>query len=180
MDSGGARPVALSAPPAAQAQQGIEPIRDSVIAAQGDGGFPVRYTLRHDVGPGIGYDDSFTTLGMFIPLWEPGDSSLLFCDRQPIVDDNGNFASNAGVGYRLYSGMLDRVFGIYGYFDYRDTECNAFRQGTIGIDSLGTWLDLRANCYIPDQQRMALPTVVVPLRFERDYLIQGYESALSG
>jgi len=139
------------------------------------GGFPVRYTVRHDMGDGVGYQDSFTRLGMFLPIWESYGTQLLFTDVQPFLDNNGNFGSNVGLGYRYYDPLCDRVFGFYGYFDYRMTDEHSFKQGTVGVDTLGNWIDVRGNIYLPDHERRPLQS-----QFVGNRLIIGFEKAMTG
>jgi len=145
-------------------------------------GCPIRYTLRHFAGEAPGYDQGVTRFELFIPLAEYNGSNLLFCDLQPMVYNDGNWGSNLGLGYRWYSPTVDRVFGVYGYFDYRETDYHRFQQGTFGIDTLGNWLDARANVYLPDQAQKQLPLeAVAPPHFQGHQLMfGGYESALLG
>lgn len=145
-------------------------------------GCPIRYTLRHFGGEAPGYELGVTRLELFIPLAEYNGSNLLFCDLQPLIYDDGNWGSNLGVGYRWYSPTVDRVFGLYGYFDYRETDYHRFQQGTLGCDTLGNWLDARANLYLPDQDQKQLPLeAVAPPHFQGHQLMYGgYESALLG
>lgn len=138
-------------------------------------GYHLRYTVRHDIGNGLGYEDSFTRLGVFLPLWEEGNQRLWFADLQPFVDNKGNFGANAGGGYRIYSSTLDRVFGAYAYFDYRETDYNRFRQGTVGFDSLGNNIDFRGNLYIPEDSAQRIDP-----RFAGHYLVTGFEEAMPG
>jgi hypothetical protein len=107
-------------PRAAVAQLLVDQWSDSTAAIEQE--FPVRYTLRHEIGSGIGYGEGFTRLEMLTPIVEPGGVSLLFADLQLFVDNSGSFGSNAGLGFRYYNAALDRVFGVYGYFDCRDTD----------------------------------------------------------
>lgn len=157
-----------------------ESCNDAEILAEGPGGFPARYTIHRVFGEGVGHDEGFTQFGAFLPLVEPCGDSLLFCDLAPLVDDRGNFAANAGLGYRFYSESLQRVFGVYGYFDYRDTDENAFRQGTLGVDSLGTWIDLRGNVYLPGESKKALSTGAAAPEFQGYNLMVGFEQAVPG
>jgi len=138
-------------------------------------GYPVRYTVRHDIGQGIGYQDSFTRLGIFLPIWENNGTALLFTDVQPLLDNLGNFGSNVGLGFRYFDPLSERVFGVYGYFDYRNTDEHSFRQGTIGVDTLGTWLDVRGNIYLPDHE----PRPLEP-QFVGNRLIIGFQKAMTG
>ncbi len=145
-------------------------------------GYPIRYTLRHFAGQAPGYDSGLTRFELFIPLIEVDGSSLLFCDLQPLIDNDGNWGSNLGLGFRAYSPTFDRVFGAYGYFDYRETGYHRFQQGTIGFDTLGNWVDGRINFYLPGQELMDLPSQAAAApHFQGSSLrYGGYETAMLG
>ncbi|MCU0871842.1 MAG: right-handed parallel beta-helix repeat-containing protein [Pirellulaceae bacterium] len=145
-------------------------------------GCPIRYTLRHFAGQAPGYDTGVTRFELFVPLAEYDGSNLLFCDLQPMLYNDGNWGSNLGLGYRWYSPAFDRVFGLYGYFDYRQTTYHRFQQGTLGFDSLGNWIDARGNLYLPDGEQKPLPAeAVAPPHFQGHRLLYGgYERALLG
>jgi len=154
----------------------------ALTADAGQAGYPIRYTLRHFAGQAPGYDTGLTRFELFIPLMEVDGSSLLFCDLQPLIDNDGNWGSNLGLGFRWYSPTFDRVFGAYGYFDYRETDYHRFQQGTFGVDSLGNWIDTRVNVYLPDQDQMALPAEAVEApHFQGNSLrYGGYQTAMLG
>ena len=52
--------------------------------------YAVRLGVGHDVGPGIGYPDSYTTFEAFIPLIEDSADSLIFSELQYIVNNMRN------------------------------------------------------------------------------------------
>ncbi len=173
---------AAGALPHAAAQQ-IVPYGDPSLAADSDQvGCPIRYMLRHFAGQAPGYDTGVTRFELFVPLAEFDGSNLLFCDLQPMIYNDGNWGSNLGLGYRWYSPACDRVFGLYGYFDYRETDYHRFQQGTLGFDSLGNWIDARGNVYLPRQDQKQLPAdAVAPPHFHgHNLLYGGYESAMLG
>lgn len=145
-------------------------------------GHPIRFTLRHEIGRRIGYDDGMTTLGMFIPLGEIEGDSLLFCDLQPMFYNDGTFGSNLGLGFRVLGPSLDRVYGMYAYYDYRQTDFTSFNQLTLGFDSLGTVVDLRANLYLPEQDRREMPRSAVrdPHFLGHELRFGGFEYAMQG
>ena len=139
------------------------------------GDWAKRYTLRHDAGSGIGYQNSFTRVNMFIPILEESYHHLLFADITPFVDNVGNFGLNAGGGVRYYSENLGRVFGVYGHFDYDERNYNSYRGGTIGVDSLGDMFDFRANLYAPSTNYKAITE-----RFTGNAFVVGRERAFQG
>jgi len=154
----------------------------ALTADSGQADCPIRYTLRHFAGDAPGYETGVTRFELFIPLMEMDASSLLFCDLQPLIDNDGNWGSNLGLGFRWYSPTFDRVFGAYGYFDYRETSYHRFQQGTFGFDTLGNWIDARANFYVPGQKQMELPAEAVAApHFQGNSLrYGGYETAMLG
>ncbi len=166
----------------AAAQQVVQPDQPSLTAESGQVGCPIRYTLRHFAGQAPGYDTGVTRFELFVPLAEYDGSSLLFCDLQPMIYNDGNWGSNLGLGFRWYNPAFDRVFGLYGYFDYRETSYHRFQQGTLGFDTLGNWIDARGNVYLPAQDQKQLPAdVVAPPHFQGHSLrYGGYESAMLG
>ena len=55
-----------------------------------------------------------------------------------------------GIGQRWYNLDQNRIYGLNAFFDYRNTGLNEFRQLGLGFESLGAFIDFRANAYIPD------------------------------
>jgi len=162
--------------------QPMVPFDDPAVADAGQVGCPIRYTLNHFAGDAPGYDTGLTRFELFIPLYELDGSNLLFCDLQPMVYNDGNWGSNLGLGFRWFSPTFERVFGVYGYYDYRETDYHRFQQGTLGFDSLGTWLDARANVYLPEQDELALPdtAVAAPHFVGNDLRYGGFQAAMLG
>lgn len=154
----------------------------TLTASAAPAGCPIRYTLRHFAGEAPGYDTGLTRFELFIPLVETDSTNLLFCDLQPLIDNDGNWGSNLGLGYRWYSPTLDRVFGAYGYFDYRETDYHRFGQATLGVDSLGNWIDVRGNAYLPSQDWKQLPAEAVAEPHFQGHSLRygGYASAMLG
>jgi len=166
----------------ARAQQYVPPPGPEYYAAEDPVGYPVRYSLRYYAGSMPGIDDGMTQLGMFIPLGEIAGDSLLFCDLQPVIDNGGNWGSNLGLGFRFYEPGMERVFGLYGYIDYRRTDQSSFKQLTLGFDSLGTLVDLRGNLYLANRELQGMPTTVVrdPHFVGHQLRFGGYQYAMPG
>lgn len=96
---------------------------------------------------GLGYHKGYATFGLFyIP-------SFACCDAQPIFDvrlhriDDGRFASNVGVGYRKRFG--EDIGGINVFYDYRDSQVDAYHQIGIGAEWFNPCFDIRVNGYFP-------------------------------
>lgn len=101
--------------------------------------------LRHIEGKGIGYDQGYTTIQLFVAPYISHFIPML--DLRGHVFDDGRFAANAGVGLRHMNPA--RINGINAYYDYRQTRLMHFNQLTLGGESLGKWVDFRLSGYIP-------------------------------
>ncbi len=106
-----------------------------------------RSSVRHIESGGVGYNQGYTTLDIFLaPDWVPL-SIMPFIDLRGHVFDNGKFAANAGLGLR--SIVNCRVYGANIYYDYRNTRRKNYNQIGLGFETLGTFWDFRANGYLP-------------------------------
>lgn len=112
---------------------------------------PSRATVRHIESKGIGYNQGYTSLDLFLSPSDPFNCRWVpFLDLRGHLFDNGDPAANAGVGLRYL--MSDWIFGVNGYYDYRQTRHHhVYNQGSFGIEVMNAcWgVDLRANGYIP-------------------------------
>lgn len=109
---------------------------------------PMRLTLRHIEANGIGYNKGYSTLeGFFTPsdLWQ--NLYIPFLDLRAHLFNNGKWAGNAGVGMRFLTSS--RVWGVNGYYDYRNTNHHHYNQISLGFESLGALWDFRLNGYLP-------------------------------
>lgn len=108
---------------------------------------PFRLELRHIESKGIGYNQGYTTFEAFYAatealskLWVP------FLDFRAHAFNDWRFAVNAGVGLRY---VRKRVWGVHGYYDYRNTSSTHYNQFSAGIESLGRVWDFRLSGYLP-------------------------------
>lgn len=106
------------------------------------------FDIRHVIGDGVGYQNSYSQIGAFTPFWFEEDT-IIAPNARLIVTNSTQTGVNAGLVARHYVNGMDRLFGVYGYYD-NDQDSRNFRyeQFTIGAETLGTWWDLRANGYI--------------------------------
>lgn len=108
---------------------------------------PYRATVRHIERGGIGYDNGYTTLEVFLSS-DPNRWILTpFLDVRGHIFDNGKWAANGGVGLRALWG--DRVYGLNTYYDYRNTGRFHANQVGAGLETLGELFDFRLNGYLP-------------------------------
>ena len=106
-----------------------------------------RAAIRHIESGGVGYDQGYTTLEVFLAM-DPSRLSIMpFVDFRGHVFDNGKFAANAGLGIRALADC--RVYGANIYYDYRNTKRQHYNQIGLGIETLGVRWDFRANGYLP-------------------------------
>ena len=107
-----------------------------------------RVSVRHDVGDGVGFNNGFTYLQGWIPLVQQTGRSVLFSDLRVVNFDNADYWEfNAGGGSRWYNADRDRIFGVNAYYDGRKTATTFFNQIGVGVESLGRYVDFRANGY---------------------------------
>ena len=106
---------------------------------------------------GVGYDTSpqiteqrvsYSSFEAFVP-YDLGDNALLFFNGKSFVNDDDRWGSNLGLGGRWYDAGANRILGGNVYWDNLDTGTHSFNQIGVGIESLGRYLDFRANGYIP-------------------------------
>lgn len=107
-----------------------------------------RLELQHREHKGMGFNQGYTTASLY-----------LFPNKEtPVIPFfNGSFhlfnslyiASNLGAGLRFTGESESVVYGINGYYDYRNYKSLTSHQASAGIEILSKWIDFRANAYIP-------------------------------
>jgi hypothetical protein len=109
-----------------------------------------RISARHVAGEGVGHTSSYSSLDWFLPLLPAeSDSTMWFGDFRGLMFNDGEFGSNVGTGYRWFIEDQNRIYGINGYWDTRNHNSLLFNQAGIGVESLGQYIDFRANGYTP-------------------------------
>jgi uncharacterized membrane protein YgcG len=125
------------------------PTADDVFASKMICPFPARWSVRHDVGDGVGYTRGFTYLEGFCPLWRPKESALVFGDARVVnFDDADRWEFNAGAGYRVHVPSSDTVLGLNCFYDGRHTDTNFFHQIGVGAEAIFARWEARANGYL--------------------------------
>jgi hypothetical protein len=141
---------------------------------------PFRISARHIENKGIGYNTGYTTLEAFLAaptdLWPV----MPFVDLRGHIFNDGHWAANAGLGLR--SLLKDRVYGAYAYYDYRDTKRKGYNQVSFGLETLGTFWDLRFNGYAVVGSRQSRPYDTQFSQFAGNniFYTQKFQYALSG
>lgn len=134
--------------------------------------------VRHIESGGIGYNDGYTTLEVF--LSPEVNQYMPFLDCRGHVFNNGKWAANIGGGLRTLCN--DRVYGINAYYDYRDVGHFNANQFGIGFESLGELYDFRINGYLPVGKKSSKPYDTNFAGFSGNHLLlsQKYKSAMKG
>lgn len=139
-----------------------------------------RATLRHIENGGIGYEDGYTTLAMFLSS-DPSQWKVTpFLDARGHIFNNGKWAANAGVGLRILWG--NRAYGINTYYDYRNTGRFNSNQIGVGLETLGELFDFRINGYLPVGAKISDPYDTTFRSFSGNYMLvsQKYQSGMKG
>lgn len=104
-------------------------------------------SLRHQIGDGQGYQNSYSQIGLFTPFWL-GENTIFAPNAQFIVTNSTQYGVNVGGVGRHYFDSIDRIFGIYGFYDNdQDTYSYRYTQYTAGAETLGRVFDGRINGY---------------------------------
>ena len=111
--------------------------------------FGPQVTFDANLDDGLAYSGNYYRVGAMIPMHLVTNQDILFLDVSGSVTEEGDGLFNLGGGRRVYSQEYDRVFGVNGYFDLGSGRTNQdiYRAG-VGFESLGKYLDFRANGYI--------------------------------
>ena len=143
---------------AVSAQTAVDPASEAGLAAvqnfSGGGMLQGTYfDIRHQTGDGVGYRNSFSQIGGFTPFWLNEDA-FIASNTRLIITNSSQYGVNTGLVGRRYVANLDRIFGVYGYYDNDEDSLNyRYSQFTLGAETLGQWWDLRANGYFLNGMR---------------------------
>ncbi len=113
--------------------------------------FRPRASYRYEAGDSIGRTNGLSSLQAFVPFWEPNSlQGLAFVDARFLLFDNQTTpGTNVGLGFRSMVPSINRTLGGHLSYDLADTGLNVFHQVSGGVETLGSWLDARANFYAP-------------------------------
>ncbi len=139
-----------------------------------------RAALRHIESGGIGYEEGYTTLEMFLTADPSQWEATPFLDARGHVFNNGKWAANAGIGLRTLWG--NRAYGINTYYDYRNTGRFHSNQLGVGLETLGELFDFRINGYLPLGAKLSDRYDASFEAFSGNYMLvsQKYQSAMKG
>ena len=111
--------------------------------------FRPRFNVDTRGGGSYGYNPGYTNIGMFVPFAIEGDSAILFVDGRGMITHDGGGGANLGAGWRWWMEDIDRIVGVSTWFDYDNGQRADYSQIGLSFESLGRYIDYRANGYIP-------------------------------
>ncbi len=127
------------------------------------------------------------TLDALVPVWQPKDS-IVFVDLRCSFLESLEQEVNAGLVVRHLLQEPSLILGFNTYYDTRWTEeNNTFDQVGVGVELLSSWVDFRANYYLPLTDKKTLSeSTETSSRIDGNSLIttttqlRTYEEALDG
>lgn len=141
--------LAMAAPAVAQSvddELGVATLQDFSGGGMLNGTY---FDVRNQSNSGVGYQHGFTQLGAFAPLLNDGQY-LIAPQARLIITDTSKIGVNLGLVGRVYDAGRDRIWGANLFYDNDETTYeNRHSQIGFGFESLGQFLDVRANAYLP-------------------------------
>lgn len=144
-----------------------------------------RVGARQTEGKGIGYKKGYTTLQALVTACYNFDSFFHFADLRAHHFNDGKYTANAGIGLRYFDAPLNYLWGINGFFDYRQTSKVHYTQIGIGLEAIGARWVYRANGYIPICRRKSSPFDVklerrpVKATYKREFAMGGMDAEVA-
>ncbi len=110
--------------------------------------FGPRFFLNSYFGDAPGWTGPSYQADLYYPWHVVPGRSVFFGALQAAVDDYGKGYFNSGVGYREYFPNQDRILGAWAWVDWDDTANSGWLRFSGSLESLGKYLDVRANWYV--------------------------------
>lgn len=107
------------------------------------------FSLRENVGRGLGYDSTYTSLDTLIVIPTFKENIYPFIDARAHILETGRLDANLGFGLRLEKVRFFDVLGLNAYYDYRKKKYVSFQQLGIGGEILSSRCNLHLNGYFP-------------------------------
>jgi hypothetical protein len=107
-----------------------------------------RFTLKHREHHGMGFDQGYSTLQLFLcPNFKL--LALPIFDARFHVFNGGDLASNIGLGTRISNEKGSFILGLNAYYDFRNHKSFSSHQLAAGLELLTPSFDIRLNAYQP-------------------------------
>jgi hypothetical protein len=156
-------------------------------AMQGRQPFGPMLMFEQNIDDGLGYDKASSRLNARIPYHLFPNTTVMMADLSAAVTSNGSPYYNYGLVYRNYDAALNRIFGVNAFGDYDEGFGNRdWNRVTVGFESLGKYIDWRANGYmIVGEDSVQLSSVLTgDPRFSGSNVVRNrqriYDNAYSG
>lgn len=109
--------------------------------------YPIPNQLRidHTVKGGIGYDEGYTSLSLFVVPIQLSRLYVYIDGRTHFLNDTSDFSSNLGLGFRFLS-KKSWLLGANIYYDYRSSTCS-FNNLSFGFDVHKGMFSCSTNAY---------------------------------
>lgn len=157
------------------------------MAAPNNPLFGPSVTFESNFKDGLGFSSAYHRANVRVPYHVVPGSSVLMADMSTSITNRGNYVYNFGAIWRNYDASRNRIFGWNAYFDMDDGQGNAdWKRFGFGMESLGKYLDFRANGYVVtgDDSFLMTDNVVGDLRLSGSNVYrvrnQTRENAYSG
>jgi len=150
--------LAASVGPAARADDGVVRLSDGpapsdgvVVATSVPGLYDETYMVfRQDFGDGRGYQDGFTSISGFAPLYKFSPAELVFTNSRLFFTADGQLGGNVSLGWRRELSSIGKIVGASFWFDTDESDKRSrANQFGFGLEFLSTNWDVRANYYNP-------------------------------
>jgi hypothetical protein len=108
-----------------------------------------RYRFETRIGEWLGNEDNGeASINVMLPFAPGGQTdTIVLLDTRGTVTYQGGGATTVGVGLRSYNPIRNRITGIAAHFDYDGGNRRDYHQIGVSFESLGKWVDFRANGY---------------------------------
>ena len=92
---------------------------------------------------------AYTALDLLYPVYQQADK-MVFIDLRGMLKQHPIREFNLGGGYRWLNGAEDALYGVYGYYDQRNTDLNStYQQITLGGEYKTETYGVTSNVYLP-------------------------------
>jgi Inverse autotransporter, beta-domain len=137
--------------------------------------FGARFFLNGYWGDAPGWTGPSYQADLYYPWHVVPGRSVFLGVLQAAVDDYGKGYFNSGIGYREYFPEQQRVLGAFGWLDWDNTNNAGWLRFGGTLESLGKYLEMRANWYVLADQGAA----TVSQSFTGSPFFQGYNIVLN-
>lgn len=107
-----------------------------------------RVNIRHREHHGVGWDKGYSSFTAFV-MPKNNLFFIPFLDARLHVFNDGDIASNLGVGARFAPKKSAPIVGLNVYYDFREYSSFSSHQASAGFEVLSSVVDFRASGYYP-------------------------------